>query len=212
MIAITGGNYREQCLHPDFDQQFGSGLRACRAINALDTNTVIEFHTFCTKEKELYLDMFESAYKIKTHKYHTQDDIGFYYEYPLKTPTIYPRPDLIRKAKPIIFEAQHVLYFGMLEGNAIVKGKKVVYDPQSPVCPKSFKQTKSQADELVVVINFKEAQKITKKKKLADIRKFFFNKEKVTALVIKMGPKGAMVYTATEQAVIPVYKTGAVWP
>jgi len=212
MITITGGTYQEQCLLPDFNMKFGSGLRACHAIHALDKNTVIEFHTFSSKENELFLDMFEAAYKIKTHKYPAADSIGFYYDYPLRTPIIYPRPDLITRADDIVFEADHILCFGMLEGNACVKGKKVVYDPQSPVCPKSFSKTKSQADELAIVINFKEAQKISQKKTVEDIRNYFFDIEKVDVLVIKMGPKGAMVYTANDQTVIPVYKTGAVWP
>lgn len=212
MISITGGTYREQCLHPDFDMQFGSGLRACHAIHALDKSAEIEFHTFCSKDKELFLNMFESHYKIKTYKYLAQDDIGFYYDYPLRTPVIYPRPDLIKQADAIHLSADHILYFGMLEGNAVVKGKKVVYDPQSPVCPKAFSETKSAAEELAVVINYKEAKKIAKKESLDEIRDFFFKEEKVAALVIKMGPKGAMVYTANEEAIIPVYKTGSVWP
>ena len=212
MITITGGTYREQCLHPDFDMQFGSGLRACRAIRALDGSAEIEFHTFCSAPNELFLSMFEDTYKIKTHKYLATDSIGFYYDYPLRTPIIYPRPDLITKEKEIQFEADHILSFGMLEGNARVKGKKVVYDPQSPVSPKSFKETNSEAEELAVVINLKEAQKIAKKETVEEIRHYFFEVENVSVLVIKMGPKGAMVYTANEQTVIPVYRTGSVWP
>lgn len=213
MINIIGGTYREQCLQPDFDMQFGSGLRACYAINALDKSAIINFHTFCTKEKELHLDLFENAFNIKTYKYLASDDIGFYYDYPLRTPVIYPRPDLIKPAKdPISLEADNILYFGMLEGVAVVKGKKVVYDPQSPVCPKSFMETGSVAEELAMVINFKEAQKISGKEDMAGIRNFFFQEENLVALVVKMGPKGAMVYTETEDVVIPVYKTDMVWP
>ncbi|RYE27020.1 MAG: hypothetical protein EOP45_02500, partial [Sphingobacteriaceae bacterium] len=98
MITIAGGTYQEQCLLPDFDMKFGSGLRACHAIHALDKNAVIEFHTFSSKENELFLTMFEAAYNIKTYKHSAADSIGFYYDYPLRTPVIYPRPDLITKA------------------------------------------------------------------------------------------------------------------
>ncbi|QHS55227.1 nucleoside 2-deoxyribosyltransferase [Mucilaginibacter sp. 14171R-50] len=212
MITITGGTYRERCLCPDFDFKFGSGLRACHAIHALDDSVEVEFHTFCSPDNDLFLTMFEDALKIKTHKYSAADSVGFIYDYPLRTPVIYPRPDMIAEAEPIRFEAENILYFGMLEGNAVVKGKRVVYDPQSPVNPISFKATGSEAEELAVVINYKEAQKVAKSKDLKVIKAYFFEQEGAAVLVVKMGPKGAMVYTADEEVVIPVYKTGYVWP
>ena len=67
MITITGGTYRERCLCPDFDFKFGSGLRACHAIHALDDSVEVEFHTFCSPDNDLFLTMFEDALKIKTH-------------------------------------------------------------------------------------------------------------------------------------------------
>jgi nucleoside 2-deoxyribosyltransferase len=212
MITITGGTYRERCLSPDFDFKFGSGLRACHAIHALDDKAAIEFHTFCSPDNDLFLTMFEDALHIKTYKHPAQDSIGFIYDYPLRTPVIYPRLDMIAEANEIQFEAENILYFGMLEGNAAVKGKRVVYDPQSPVRPVGFKATGSQADELAVVINYKEAQKVAGSKDLNEIKSYFFESEGAAVLVIKMGPKGAMVYTPAEEVVIPVYKTGYVWP
>lgn len=212
MITITGGTYRERCLSPEFDFKYGSGLRACYAINALDNKCEIAYHTFCSPDNELFLSMFEDALSIKTTKYPTKDAIGFVYDYPLRTPVIYPRPDMIERAAEMAFEAENILYFGMLEGNAKVKGNKVVYDPQSPVCPVGFKATGSEANELAIVINYKEAQNIVGSKDLSEIKKYFFEQEGAVVIVIKMGPKGAVVYTHADEVIIPVYKTGYVWP
>ncbi|WP_291123598.1 PfkB family carbohydrate kinase [Flavobacterium sp. UBA6046] len=113
----------------------------------------------------------------------------------------------------MVFEADHILYYGMMEGHAKIKGGKVVYDPQSPVNPVSFHSTGSTADDLAVVINYKEARTIAKSEDENEIRKYFFEQEKVAVLVLKMGPKGAKVFTASgDEHIIPVYKTTSVWP
>jgi nucleoside 2-deoxyribosyltransferase len=213
MITILGGTYDEWCLHPPFEEKNGSGLRACYAINSLDKNLKIDFHTYCAEKTGIILDYIESIYKFKIHKYPSKNTIAFLYDYPLRKPVITPRPDLIIKPTVMSVRADHILYFGMLEGNAIVHGKKVVYDPQSPVKPIPFHKTKSTAGELAVVINIKEAIQIVKSDDLDKIKKYFFDKDKASVLVIKMGPKGAMVFLKNgEQQVIPVYKTAYVWP
>jgi nucleoside 2-deoxyribosyltransferase len=214
MITIIGGTYDEWCLHPPFEEKNGSGLRACYAINSLDKNTQIDFHTYSSEKTSKVLEYLESIYKFKITKHLSKNDISFEYDYPLRKPVINPRPDLIIKPKNEIYvEADNILYFGMLEGNAVAKGKKAVYDPQSPVKPIPFHKTKSTAAELAVVINIKEARQIVKSDKLETIKKYFFEKDNAAVLVIKMGPKGAMVFLNTgESIVIPVYKTSYVWP
>lgn len=64
MITITGGTYRERCLCPDFDFKFGSGLRACHAIHALDDSVEVEFHTFCSPDNDLFLTMGRIQYFV----------------------------------------------------------------------------------------------------------------------------------------------------
>jgi nucleoside 2-deoxyribosyltransferase len=100
----------------------------------------------------------------------------------------------------------------MLEGRARVKAKKLVYDPQSPVKPVSFKATGSTAEHLAIVVNHKEASIIAGSWDEKVIKEYFFNEEKAEILILKMGPKGAMVFEASgEQHIIPVHKTAYVW-
>jgi nucleoside 2-deoxyribosyltransferase len=213
MINIIGGTYNEMCLHPHFSEKYGSGLRACHAIRNLDDVIDIEFYTYALEKEKLNLSVLDSTLKIKTFHHISQQTITFYYDHPLRKPVIYPRPDLIIPGETIQLEAEHILYYGMMEGNAKVKGKKVVYDPQSPVKPAPFSASGSTAEELAVVINRKEASLIAGSRDETEIRDYFFNEEKAAVLVLKMGPKGAKVFVAGgEEYIIPVYKTAAVWP
>ena len=59
------------------------------------------------------------------------------------------------------FRADIILQFGMLEGSAVVTGKKVIYDPQNPERPERFDAKGSTADELAYVLNRGEAYKLT---------------------------------------------------
>ncbi|RYE31229.1 MAG: nucleoside 2-deoxyribosyltransferase, partial [Sphingobacteriales bacterium] len=213
MISIIGGFYNERCLHPHFIEKFGSGLRACNAIRSLDKNVGIDFHTYVPEEEKLNLSVIGATLPMSTFPYLSAQTVSFDYDHPLRTPLIFPRPDMIIQAPDIELEADHILYYGMMEGKAKVKGKRVVYDPQSPVRPIPFHATGSTAEELAVIINSKEAALISGNREEKQIVDYFFNTEKVAILVLKMGPKGAKVFTAGgEVAIIPVYKTAAVWP
>jgi len=213
MISIVGGYYHEKCLHPHFSENFGSGLRACHAIRSLDKEVEIRFHAFVPDENKSNLQVSATTLNMSVECYSSEQMILFYYDHPLRTPVIYPRPDLIKQAAPIVLEAEHILYYGMLEGSAIVSGNRVVYDPQSPVKPVSFKSTGSKAKELAVVVNFREASLISKSDQESEIQRFFFEEEEADILVLKMGPKGAKVFLkGGESFVIPVYKTASVWP
>jgi nucleoside 2-deoxyribosyltransferase len=213
MINIVGGFYNERCLQPEFREKFGSGLRACHTIRNIDREIELTFHTFVPKKEERNLQILGETLKMSTMPYESAQTITFKYDHPLRTPIIEPRPDLIVKVEqPIQFKADYIIYYGMLEGNAIVRGKKVVYDPQSPVKPISFHATGSEAEKLAVVINHREANLLAGTWDPQEIKDYFFQVEKVNVLVLKMGPKGAMVYDEHGQEhLIPVYKTSFVW-
>src|SRR5438309_9903635 len=122
--------------------------------------------------------------------------ILFQYDHPLRVPQVFPRPDtLVIQENKIDVSGDQILSYGFLEGNARVNGKRVVYDPQSPVEPKAFSATGSQAEELVYVINIAEARKLAKSDDLTSIKRFFFEKENAAVLILKMGAKGALVST-----------------
>ncbi|WP_113663995.1 PfkB family carbohydrate kinase [Pedobacter nanyangensis] len=213
MISVVGGFYIERCLHPHFSEKFGSGLRACHAIRNLDLNVELDFHTFVPSDEEFNLKVAGSTLNMVVNPYSSAQSIEFHYDHPLRPPVIIPRPDLIKQAGPICLDAKNVLYYGMLEGNAILHGDKVVYDPQSPVKPIAFNLTGSTAKELAVVVNHREASLVANATDEKSIVDFFFNIEKAAILVLKMGPKGAKVFLSDGSSeIIPVYKTNSVWP
>lgn len=213
MISVVGGFYQEECLHPQFEQTYGSGLRACHAIRSLDRDVAVDFHTFVSAQEKSNLELNGSTLNIGIYASDAAQTIKFYYDHPMRAPIIYPRPDLIVREAPISLSTANILYYGMLEGGAIVNGDRVVYDPQSPVRPIAFTATGSTAKELAVVVNNREAAIIANSKDELIIRDFFLEQENAQVLVLKMGPKGAKVFVKGETPeIIPVYKTAHVWP
>ncbi|HMK57426.1 MAG TPA: PfkB family carbohydrate kinase [Nitrososphaeraceae archaeon] len=215
MITVIGGTYNEYCFEPYWNEVFGSGLRGCNVILSLSTNSQIEYHTFLDSRTVDHLNSFKQLYPRFDFKCKgIEINPTFSYDHPLSSPRIFPRPDSInRTANHLDVTGENVLCFGILEGSATIHGENVVYDPQSPVNPISFSQTKSSANNLAIVINLREAERICKSSSMADMKSFFLEKEKANVLVLKMGPKGALVSTKNgNDSVIPVYKTPYVWP
>lgn len=214
MITIVGGTYHEKCLEPVWEETYGSGLRACRAIFTLDPNCKIRFNTFLEAGLISYFNGFAGIYKGFSYNYHEIPDTPiFYYDYPLSNARIFPRLDTIAKHKNFLeVEGDCVLQYGFIEGTAKIKGRKVVYDPQSPVAPTPFHTTGSAAQELAVVINWGEAKEMAGSDDINEIKHYFFTEENADVVIIKMGAKGALVSTAIgNELIIPVYKTENVW-
>lgn len=215
-MIIVGGTYDEICFEPRWEEKFGSGLRACRAINAIAPDVKIEFSTFGNSNTKLYLDQITSIFpNITSSVTIVETPISFYYDHPLISPRIFPRLDTVSKENNQLFASgDDILCFGLIEGNANVKGKRIVYDPQSPSNPQPFSMTGSSAEKLAVVVNFAEAKKLAKANEIDSIKSFFLSDEKAEVLVLKMGAKGAIVFDRNtgEESLIPVYKTSSVWP
>lgn len=210
MIDVVGGTYDEICFEPDYKEKCGSGVRACRLIHTISPKEQLRFHTLCNNSSSKFLKQlpFSSFPTIIPF------NISFSYDHPLAEPRIYPRLDTICKTNfELNVTGENILCYGLIEGNFIVNGTKVVYDPQSPVAPRAFSETKSHAEELVYVLNLREAAMISKSESIEEIRHFFLVKEKAKIIVLKMGAKGALVIRQNQDdVIIPVYKTNNVWP
>lgn len=216
-MIVVGGTYDEICFEPRWEEKYGSGLRGCRVVNSLDANKDIAFYTFGDSNCKLYLDQINQIFpKIKSTIKKIEKSISFYYDHPLIIPRIYPRLDTINKYENVIeITGDDILYFGLIEGLATVKAKRLVYDPQSPSNPIPFSKTGSEADTLAIVTNYTEAANLANSYDLNDIKNYFFSTEKADVIVLKMGAKGALVIDKLNQdklEQIPVYKTPSVWP
>lgn len=215
-MIIVGGTYSEICFEPIWENIFGSGLRAVNLVLEADNELKVHYHTFADQETKAHLDYYSRIYKnrLEASIHNVVESPQFYYEHPLKTPTIKPRPDLFKKEDHcIVVKGKDILAYGLLEGEFRIDAARVVYDPQSPANPIPFSATGSSANELITIINYSEAKKLTQKKDLSDIVDYFFDEESCYALLLKMGAQGALLYMSkSDMTRIPVYETSKIWP
>lgn len=206
--TIIGGSYKETCdLYGTCELQ-GSGLRALELFMELGWDDKLSYFS-CAGKLKPYI---ESKYSRRNVGIYITEgaDVEFNYDHPFRMKSLYPRADVLYKdRKHIEVEDENILVFGMVDADFKVKGKKVVYDPQTTMMIPPYRAGGSEADELVLVLNAGEARAISGETELESQRKKIFEKEGCTALVIKQGAKGAMLYRNREDEGmrIPVYMT-----
>ncbi len=216
-MIVVGGTYTEICFEPIWENIFGSGFRAVTLLLSNNANEQIEYYTSADKtEIEPHLRYYENLYSnLEINIFSINKSPEFHYDHPLRTPAIVPRADVYQKNKITIDrENSNILSFGMLETDSEVHGNKVVYDPQSPVLPRSFKETGSSAKQLAIIVNRSEARILSQKTQINDMRDWLFENENCNVLIIKCGAKGAFLFEHINDigTHIPVYETKNVWP
>lgn len=210
MISIAGGSYYEICISPDWRYLFGSGMRAAAAISDLDST--IKLHTYIGEKSLDQLQSLAETFGLELQTEIVPHTIRFDYFHALSVPVITPPLHRISKAKPLIIADDVILRFGMIEGDAIVSGNKVIYDPQSAEAPQSFHGNGSTANHLAIVANMRECCFLSGKTGLTDIISHFFDKESCEVLIIKSGSNGTHVVTKDKRETMPAFKTNTVWP
>lgn len=210
-VNIVGGAYQEGCLWPVWDELYGSGWRAVRVFRAFAPSVPIKFHTVGNSLVERCLKVFSASEALTYNLLRRDGVIGFYYNHPLAPPVIYGKP---KELFDLVIYGQYVISYGMLEATEKIEGEWVVYDPQSPNNPVSFRNQGGKAEHLALVMNESEAKGLTGKMDISDIKERLFEKEGCECLVIKRGAKGAIAFSSKEDkgTIIPVYKTSHVWP
>lgn len=207
MLQIVGGVYSEYCMHPGWQEVYGSGGRAASALSAMGEN--IELYSYLD-EKNLSVLELRSIYEgFVICPTSVEDGVMFSYEHGLSTPTIhYHSSD-----KPIKLSGEKIIRYGMIEGDAIVCGEYVVYDPQNVRNPIPFHQNGSQALHLALVLNQYEARVMTNLPNASDAElvKAVASQCKAEVVVLKRGPVGALVYCDGHCEDIPAYQTDNVW-
>jgi nucleoside 2-deoxyribosyltransferase len=206
-IAVVGGVYREQCVTPHSDEVFGSAGRAALALAALgapatlhgyfdsETLEVMEYHRSGRDELAITPTMIDRAGR-------------FVYRHWLATPKIHmPTP------VPCVLEvnADNVLRYGMLEGEAVVHAKRAVFDPQNTRAPKRFFENGSTADELALVLNEGQARSLVGDGAPSTLARRLLDRGEAKVVVIKRGPSGALVAWADQEHRVPAYWTNSVW-
>ncbi len=213
MIRVVGGVYIERCIQPRWNQFYGSAGRAAAALSALGD---VELSTYVEEGRRGHLEALvrtfgSSAGTASVVASSIPQTISFDYVHPLSVPIIVPHLHLLVPAAPLQVKGDVVLRFGMLEGDAIVDGKRVVYDPQSATNPAFFRANGSTAAELAVVANAYEVRLLTGTEDVNAGARAVLEREQAEVVVVKRGSKGALVLTPSAQHEIPAFKTELVF-
>jgi len=209
-MTIVGSTYKEKCHYPHWNELFGSGGRAVSALAELEDN--ITFFTYLAKEEQKILSLnpiFNESH-IALNISDIEQTVSFEYFNPLSIPQIYPSLDLINQNDNIMVRDDTILRYGFLEGDAVVHGNKVVYDPQSSSNPKGFYDNGSTADELIMILNLREARLLSGYDEIEDIKNSLLNQNTI-ALVIKLGPSGGVIITKEQTQYYSSYKSNKVF-
>ncbi|WP_198285073.1 PfkB family carbohydrate kinase [Solidesulfovibrio carbinoliphilus] len=189
---------------------YGSGGRAAVALSRLDHG--LKLYSYASRQVEKEFSAI--AHSCKFDFSHTNNDqkITFSYIHPLSIPTICPHPLLIKKNTPISIAAEIVLRYGMLEGDAIIDSQIAVYDPQDAYLPKMFHDNGSKAGKLAVILNKHEGNLLTGLEDEKEIVAKISHVDNASVVVLKMGPRGALVYESGNYNLIPCFQTNSISP
>ncbi|QMV20407.1 nucleoside 2-deoxyribosyltransferase [Granulicella sp. 5B5] len=99
----------------------------------------------------------------------------------------------------------------MMEGRPKVIAKRAVYDPQDGFRAQHFDGNGSSAEELVVLASWSEGRAMTDEKDPERIAARLLENGSCIAVIIKCGPQGALVATATSHKWIRAFPSPRVW-
>ena len=207
-MHVVGGYYLELCRHPEAQENFGSGGRAALAL--AETENQVEWHYYCPQHIQKDAQVILSNPNLSHNPHHSQDLVSFRYLHPLSDPIF--SPEHIQRNSPLTVTGENILRFGFMEGDAIVHGDHVVYDPQSPKHPLSFRENGSTAEHLALVLNSYEASKLGRNKNEDAAIKTIFNEQEPDVIVVKSGAAGCRIYEKDQLvATVPAYNTDRVY-
>lgn len=209
-LHIVGGVYLEQCIHPRWNDIYGSAGRAALAIATLGTPVVL--HSYMNddaekiiKEKGCWLKDFKVARKK------TAEIVSFTYLYDMAVPDIRGVP--VQPYSSLRVTEEKVVRFGMLEGDAVVQAEWAVYDPQNAHKGIPFGANGSTAKHLALVLNSYEASQMASMpgEHPSKTAPALAHQQGAEVVVVKMGPEGAFVWTPTGTMQVASFKTSHVW-
>lgn len=208
-VEVVGGVYIELCMQPVWHQLLGSAGRAARALST--TAAKVTLHTYVDAQNRRSLETLCAGWQVSLSAGAVNQTTSFNYVHPLSVPTIVPAPYVAPLAASIQVAGDVVLRFGILEGDAIVQGKRVVYDPQSAYNPVLFGENGSTAGTLAVVANGNEVRRLSCQQDVEAGARDILQRDKAAVVVVKRGSKGALVVTPTAIHDVPAYRSGSVF-
>lgn len=207
MINIIGGFYKELCLYPEWDYNYGSGGRASAVVASLGAEVC--FHTYVHRNKEKEFKYFSKTFGIKSNIIFSSEIINFEYYHALSAPNIHTLSNIIETQDVMSIKEDIVICYGMMESlNPIINANYLVFDPQSENKPSLITDNGSTYNHLSIVMNVEEAKRFTKKENIDLIAKDLFKKiDRLEVLILKDGPFGAYLFYDDKYYHIDAYET-----
>jgi len=208
-MDIAGGLYREVCVIPDWNAEFGSGGRAAAAVSNLSPNSTL--HTYIPeRDSSGVLELKNLGISVQGPI--SSMGIAFAYFHPLSRPHIEPPSTQIIRQPPLHVSGNAVLRFGFLEGEAIVSAERAVYDPQTSSSPQPFSANGSNAGTLAIVLNELELRSMSGESDLSTAAEHVMRVQNASVIVAKIGTRGALVFDRDRgRTHIPAYHSSAVF-
>jgi nucleoside 2-deoxyribosyltransferase len=209
VLHIIGGTYVEKCREPYWSELFGSGGRAAAALSALSNE--VKLDTYIGEQDIELLHSMAATFNYQTHIIPVTETTAFEYVHGLSKPHVYPWPMDLDKTHSHKVEGDNILRFGFLEGDAVVLGNRVVYDPQAPN-PRPFRENGSRAEQLAIVANYQEIAALSGHEDFSKIGAVLLEDHGAEVIVVKRGALGATIITRSEIVTTPAFRTPQVWP
>jgi hypothetical protein len=205
-MIVAGGVYREVCDYPHWDRLFGSGFRAAAAASSLSKDVTLV--GYAPPEWAEDINLSASAFGVKARLTECRMSVTFRYFHPLSTAEL--RYGGEADLEPLRVEGDAVLRFGMVAGSAVVHARHAVFDPQTGNLPESFRANGSTAERLAIVLNGWEAAQATGLPP-EQSGALIMARENADVVIIKLGPRGAMVHSAEGTVLVPPYRADRVF-
>jgi nucleoside 2-deoxyribosyltransferase len=209
MISVVGGVYREYCMHPAWREAYGSAGRAASALAAMEKPVTL--HSYLDPASATLLAERAALEGFSVDGTQVSSSVAFDYAHCLAVPTIFGVPPVPHP--PMRVQAEKLVRFGMLEGDAIVQAKYAVYDPQNQGATVPFGANGSKAEHLALILNLGEARRMSGLHEQAPevVAAALALQESAEVVLLKMGPRGALVWSANEATQVPAFRTTRVW-
>lgn len=207
-IAVVGGVYQERCMWPAWREVFGSAGRAASAMASMGAE--VELYSYLDS---LALEVVESRGALEGFKVRSTPIsrcFTFDYHHCLEAPRIHgPKAT----CPPLTVTEERIVRFGLMEGDAVVHGDRVVYDPQDVVAPRDFGENGSSARYLALVLNRREAEVLSGLANASadEMGRALIRRAGAQVVVIKQGPIGALVRDTDSAQSVPAYRSRSVW-
>lgn len=204
MISIVGGIYREICTWPRWNEAYGSAGRAALALHPLHT-TVELFAEVGSRDRKKIEDHFKVE-GIATSFFDIGQSLEFHYDTPASIPRILSTEDSEFLEHHLNVKSNVVLYYGNYTLNPRIVAEKIIYDPQTGINTEAYDASPFDAKSITICGNQTEICALGQDDNFYAAAKKLLAEESVDVVVTKLGPQGALVFTANNESRVYPYQ------